>query len=277
MASFDEAIPPGQAGKVRATLKTEGYRGAVEKGITLTTNDPERDKAALTVRANIVGSVSLFPGHTIVLPDRLTQLPETRLLVRKDETETGEMKLTDVTVSAPWIGATARKVEKTEPSTPGVPEAIAGDWVIDLKLIGKPSQRNGRELLRFRTGLSREKEVSVPITVYVPPALQVYPTRIVLPEPQGGQGVSGTMTVVVRADLADEPVQVKAMPEQFHVRLEPAGAKVYRAVVSLDASRDNLPRQGSVVFALGDDSVTTPVSVGARAPDAGGPKPSAAR
>src|SRR5262245_42033764 len=59
VASFDEAIPPGKAGKVTAQLHTESYRGPVEKEIVVTSDDPENRTMALRLKATIVGSVEI--------------------------------------------------------------------------------------------------------------------------------------------------------------------------------------------------------------------------
>ena len=67
MASFDEAILPGQAGKVTASIRTDGYSGPISKPIAVRTNDPARPALTLTLRATVVASVNFYPGRNLVL------------------------------------------------------------------------------------------------------------------------------------------------------------------------------------------------------------------
>ena len=69
MASFDEVVPPGKAGSIRASVHTTTYRGPISKQVTVEHDDKSQGPVQLTLSANIVGSVAteLFPSHEMVM------------------------------------------------------------------------------------------------------------------------------------------------------------------------------------------------------------------
>ena len=60
MAEYDEVIPPGQSGKILATLNTKKYRGRLNKSIVVSTNDPSQEKVTLYMRCSVLG-VKVLP------------------------------------------------------------------------------------------------------------------------------------------------------------------------------------------------------------------------
>ena len=55
--------------KVSAAVKTEGFRGKIEKSVTVTSNDPAHSTAQLRVRAEVVGSVEFVPRPGLAFPE----------------------------------------------------------------------------------------------------------------------------------------------------------------------------------------------------------------
>ena len=60
MADYDKVIPPGQSGKILATLNTKKYRGRLNKSIVVSTNDPSQEKVTLYMRCSVLG-VKILP------------------------------------------------------------------------------------------------------------------------------------------------------------------------------------------------------------------------
>ncbi len=269
MASFDEVIPPGQVGQIKATLKTDHGRGQQSKVVTVTTNDADQPVMNVILKADVVGSVAIYPGEMLSLTPFRPNARTTRLLVRKDETEQGTLDVKDVAVTQPWLKIKLRKVAADEPPLEGLPAAVPGDFVLEAEIDPSvelpPGQRNER--VTFSTGLTREPTISIPVYVAVPPPIAVNPPDLILGEPlPDGKGMAGTAIVVIRHGLDMAGLQASAEPPEFHVALEPTGAQAYRARVSWDKSSGAPPPEGRVTFRLGSLSAALRVRVNASSP-----------
>jgi hypothetical protein len=267
VASFDEAIPPGQVGKVSAAMKTEGMRGMMEKSITVTTNDPALATVFLRLKATVVGSVVLQPRPGLMFPWGAQWEWSSKILVRKEDTETGELKITDVKPDVPWLLARATAVRETLPPAEGLPMAFPGDWILEVTVGEDAPKTQGGHNVKFKTGLSREPEVTVPVSIALHHPLRAVPNALYLPEPSAGAAaVTGTITTLLRPGLAKETVTAAASPEAFSVKVEPEGVRKFKATVVWTrdpALGDATPKQGNVVLRVGDDSQTVLVRVGA--------------
>lgn len=56
-----DVIQPGEYGSLDVTLQISKDAGRIIKGITLTTNDPDRDKLDILLKANVLIPISQFP------------------------------------------------------------------------------------------------------------------------------------------------------------------------------------------------------------------------
>ncbi len=59
----DREIPPGETGEIKVTLRTRGFQGAVRKGLTVESNDPENEVVRLTIGGNVLSEVSVEPRY----------------------------------------------------------------------------------------------------------------------------------------------------------------------------------------------------------------------
>jgi hypothetical protein len=164
VTEFDRTIAAGQVGYVRARLDTTELLGPVTKGIVVETNDPDRRKIVLTLKANVVGSVTLLPQPHIFMVKREGQPYVGRLLIRKEPSERGVLAVSDVTLSVDWLTASVERLEEPRPRGGGLPAGRAGDWVLELRFAGdEPVFGRRRGQVRFRTGLTRQPEVRVEV------------------------------------------------------------------------------------------------------------------
>jgi hypothetical protein len=51
VAHFDKAIPPGGEGKIKLSIRTRGYQGAIQKSAKVYTNDPKNPLTRLSLKA----------------------------------------------------------------------------------------------------------------------------------------------------------------------------------------------------------------------------------
>jgi hypothetical protein len=78
--------------------------------------------------------------------------------------------------SAPWIVVKPRKVKEAEPAAEGLPPAVAGDWILDVSVGEDAPKVQAAQTLKFKTGLPREPEVLIPVSVVLQSPMRVTPS-----------------------------------------------------------------------------------------------------
>lgn len=53
MMASSSRLKPGERGRFTARVNTKGMKGMVQKTVEVTSNDPERPKVTLTIRAQV--------------------------------------------------------------------------------------------------------------------------------------------------------------------------------------------------------------------------------
>jgi len=257
VASFDEVIPPGQVGKVTAKLNTKDFRGPVDRGITLFTDDPDQPQIPLWVHVEAAGSVQLFPrGFLDFRPGVGGGATLVRLLVRQDPGEKGELRVTDPQVDAPWLKVTARKVEAPQPAIEDLPEALPGDVLLTVEAVGEVPEGSRSQKLRFGTGLPTEPTVEVPVAVFVRPRIQVTPDTIAFGPAEADGTRRATALVALRPDVAESPLVVEA-PAGMQATQDSAGANRFNVRLSWTGKE---PPGGQIVFRAGAVTRSVPIA-----------------
>lgn len=257
MASYDEVIPPGQVGRVTAKINTKELRGPADRGITLTTNDPDQPQVQLWIHVEAAGSVLLLPRGALDLrPGHPTLPPVAKLLVRQYPGEKGEMRIADMKVDAPWLRVSSRTLTAPQATAEGLPDALPGDVVLAVEVAGEVPEGTHKQTLRFTTGLPSEPEVEVPVTVFLRPRLTVSAEEIVFGprEPDGTR--KAAVVVSLREDVAKEPLAIEG-PAGTQSAFDSAGRNRFN--VHLTWSGKDEPR-GSVVFRAGAASRSVPIA-----------------
>ena len=265
VASFDESIEPGMTGKISATVKTENFRGPIEKNVAVTSNDTVKGTVQLRIKAQVVGSIEFVPRPGLAFPAGTGWEWSSKLIVRKDPTETGELKISEVTPSVPWLSAKATQVTESLPAAEGLPDAVPGDWILDVAVTDDAPRTQGGFQVKLKTGLPREPEATLPISVVLQQPLRAVPNALYLPSPKGASYEAvATIDALLRPGLAKETVTATVSPAPFSVKVEPAGNKKFKATVTWKPGKDELasaPRQGAVILRVGEESVSVPVRI----------------
>jgi hypothetical protein len=243
-------------GYVNATIDTHKLRGEVGRGFTVYTNDPASPRMFLTIKARILASVRLFPGEQARLDNRRPNLDTSRILVRKELTESGALKISDLRSSADWLIVSARRLEGKE-ALQGLPEPWYGDWLIELGVTDQPRYGHSNQTIRFTTGLTREPEVEIPVMVNLSPPVNVSVESLEL-QAAGGVPHTETLLISVRRGLDPSLLAVEAEPSLIGVELEPAGGRRFKLHVTWSGGEE---REGSIRFRLGSESYRLPVAL----------------
>ena len=222
------------------------------RGITVETNDPRRPRIFLTVRALVLGSVELLPGTTMAMTNRRPEMRVGRILVRQDPTEPGELRLTDVSTTADWLVAEATRLTERRPTEGRMGPGRPGDWLVEVEIGDNHPYGRAAETLRFKTGLPREPEVEVAITLDLQAPVTLSRNEVVLQRPDSTE----TVLISIRRDLDVDQLEVEAHPSAVQAQLERSG-RHYKMHVSWDA-RD-AGAEGSITLRVGSESVQLPV------------------
>lgn len=84
VVDYDRTIAPGATGTLTATLETDGLHGVQARWVRVATDDPGTPEVQLVLRANVVGSVEIFPVDRVRISDRSGGRPVETLLLRKE-------------------------------------------------------------------------------------------------------------------------------------------------------------------------------------------------
>ncbi len=264
MASFDEVVLPGKAGSIKSSVHTANLKGSIGKAITVTHDDAAQGPITINVIAKVVQSVEVLPFPALQIGRRRRGFETPALLIlRRDPSEQGTLAVDGVVASAAWLKVTARSVSAEEPAVEGLPAALPGDVVLSVLAQGAPVG-NSVETISFKTGLTREPKVTIPVTVNVQPLVTFQPSDaiLILNLNRGTQGgASGQVLASLREDLDPKMVTVASDSKAFAVRLEPPGERAFRVIVDW-AGEGNPPAVGTTVhLRLAEQTVDIPVRV----------------
>jgi hypothetical protein len=263
VASFDEVVPPGKAGSIKASVHTASYKGPIGKQVTVTHDDASQGPIQLNVTANIVGSVEVLPFPALQLARRRRGFTAPALLiVRKDVTEQGELAFGGLAASVPWIKVSSRKVAAEEPAVEGLPAAKPGDVVLSVLANADAPVGNHSENISFTTGLTREPKVIVPVTVYVQAAITVQPAELILtPAADSPTAANGQVLAALRDDVDLKSVTAESASSAFTVKVDPSGAQAFRLLVDWKGEGKHPATDSIIHVRAGKESIDLPVKV----------------
>jgi hypothetical protein len=233
-------------------MKTGSHRGALSKPVTVTTNDPAQASVVLNIQAQVQGSVLVLPTAALSFAT-FSERPG-RLLIRKDPTETGTLAVGGVAATLDWLQVTARKVADGETAIEGVPQAQAGDWLIEVRPASMPTPGAYNGTLTFDTGLPREPKVSVPLMTFVRPPITASPGEAVL---RGN--VETIVLVAARPDVDADALRATAEPAGLEAVLERSAQRTFRLHVAWKGDPATRPSAGKVKLGSGAASIEIPV------------------
>lgn len=161
-----KTIAPGQSGEFPFSLNSTKLRGAYDKAITVTTNDPVNPDLRLKLTGNCKRYVDILPTHAIF--GKITD----------DEAQERVLKITN---------NTEKPIEVTvDPTTDGpfkfdlvaVKPGMEFELKVSLQQPFKPGDyRNGTTI---KTNVSEQASISVIATATVPERLEVLPETVTL-------------------------------------------------------------------------------------------------
>ncbi len=237
-------------------LHTEKLHGVVGRAIAVRTNDPAHATVNLTVNANVLASVEVFPFEAVHVSNRGPSLDRSMLLVRKDPTESGELAIGRTNASVAWLTVRGERLTAVRPGTTGIPTGQPGDWTVEVALVGRPEYGRHTAEVTFETGLAREPLIKIPVTITIVEPVTVSRGSVEIPWPAPEGEARGTVLVQVRPGLDPTTLQAVGEPETIHVDLERAGPRGFKLGARWSGAG---PPEGAIVLRIGDESFRLPV------------------
>jgi hypothetical protein len=274
VASFDEAVPPGQEGHLDVKIHTANLRGTVRKTVRLTTNDPTHPDRVLRVLVRVVGSVDVLPRSRLLLSERGKNPLQAEVVIRKDETETGTLEITDAAANVPWIAPSTQRVVEAGGVAAGNVRTRPGDWILTVRSEADLAAGNHRGSVTFRTGLDREPTVTIPVTTVIRNPMNVSARQILLHRPAQGSDTRGAFMVSLRPALDPEELELSVEPDAFRLVTESGGPRGVRVYVVLADRGDATPESGTVTVRHGEHNARVQIRVIPRASASGRPSSS---
>ena len=224
--------------------------------IAVDTNDPTRPHVTLTVRVSVLASVMVLPRESVHLTNLRRGMERAILIIRRDPSESGEVAVSGVQSSADWISASVRRLDTPEAVVEGLPHSVPGDWLLEIDLSADRPYGRSQQTLRFKTGLSRQPEVELPVLVDLRPPVNLPSERLLLPVPPDGQVATQTLSFSLRNGVDPSGFSVEAEPETLEVEVDRSGKRGWKARVRWP---EDGRREGRITFRAGDETLFLPV------------------
>lgn len=208
VTQFDKVIAPGAEGKVQAAVDISHFKGQIEKGIDVQTNDPDQGHARLTIKANIKTVVEVKPSDQI------------RFTVSKGESKKDDYQLTP-TYEKP-IKITDAKIDSqffTADLTP--PEANAEKPEYKLTVSVKDNAPIGTQTGNVELTLQDAPvpSMTIPVTAIVRGSITASPSMVSIQIKRFPEEVTNTSALNMRQQPdVSAPVVEKLSPGK-HLRV----------------------------------------------------------
>jgi Protein of unknown function (DUF1573) len=170
VAEYDEVIAPGSTGKVHAVIDTTGFQGAISKGITVLTDDPENPHLVLTVKALVEPMIFVRPGYARFIQPQMSEPGQVEELLF---TRTFEgLKVLSAKSPYPFLDVEFHQAKADELDANGE----GNQWIVTLTLDYEKAPVGAlADYVMVTTNHPQQKEVPIAISGFVRPMMVVTP------------------------------------------------------------------------------------------------------
>lgn len=170
VADFDKTVAPGQTGKIHAAVDTATFNGAIAKGVTVFTNDPDTPSIELTIKAKVEPYISVKPGYAryIYVKGEPGKPVIGQTLWTPDGTA---MDIVGVDSPKPYLKTSFREARAEERQA----DVKGKQWRVEIELADDAPTGALAETVTIRTNHPKQKMVQIPISGFVRPVLAVTP------------------------------------------------------------------------------------------------------
>jgi len=230
---YDKKVEPGKEGKISVVVNAGTFKGHIEKGLTVSSNDPKTPNVHLAVAADIKVELSVHPQPNIWF-NRLMADSVTNQSVEIKSMMSEPLVVESVDSSVDWLTASV------ESSTTNSAK---------ITVTTKPPLPTGMQVAKItaHTKYAKYSNVVINVTAQVPATISVIPPRIVFLKNQG-KGAFDISVLVMRNDGKDfhiKDVDTKSTLINSMVTTNTAG-RSYRVNLSYLPKGSQKPTDGTV-------------------------------
>lgn len=171
VADYDKVIAPGQTGKIRVSVDTTTFSGAIAKGVTVFMNDPATPQMELTIKAQVEPFIKAKPGYArfITVQGESKEGTIVQTLWTPDKSP---MKIVKVESPYPFL-----KVEFHEATQEEKLKEIEDQqqWKVEMHLSNDAPVGPLTETVKVYTDSSKQKLVQIPVSGFVRPIVAITP------------------------------------------------------------------------------------------------------
>lgn len=252
---YPREIPPGGEGAIKFKLNTAGKSGPIAETIAIKTNDPDtpymilemRGTVKTVCRMEVIDDGAAKPG-TSEFADirgmganfgRVTANQKLRRVIRMTNT-TGEplnLKMLGVNQAAPRFKA---ELKETKPKE---------EFELTVTGEGPYSDGYNNASILFTTGIIENPDYAVAIHAYVPPRVEVVPTKMIVDPKYPIQPIRA-LRITNNGDAHFEITSISCSNPDFDITLMPIRAqtpKTREIKVKLPLGLYRPPRYGDVI------------------------------
>ncbi|MCS6804901.1 MAG: DUF1573 domain-containing protein [Acidobacteriota bacterium] len=249
VSDFTKTIPPGQEGTVTLTVKTESFRGEIQKTATVTSNDPINPNVTLTIKANVKPVIDIQPAAYISLEVDKGQPAQGKVTLINNDKQ--PLKILAVESQNPEFTAELKTVENGR----------RYDLIAKLNKTDAPGRYSTS--VTVTTDNKKQEKVSIPVMVHIAARVEVSPERLVYgrinlesldKNPRGAMLLNRTITVQSRDQGFKVTGAQSTLPFIQTEVINPAQSNLPYSV-RITVARDKLPKgafNGMVIVRTND-------------------------
>jgi hypothetical protein len=177
VAEYDEKIAPGGSGTVKAVMDTSDFAGAIAKGLTVFTNDPQAPTLELVMKAEVRTHIVAHPGYARYIyvqgaePGTISQ---TMWTVDKGV----DLEILGVSSPYPYLKVGFREAKQEERR----PEAQGRQWIVTTTLTEEAPVGALTDYVIISTNHPQQTVARLPVSGFVRPQLAATPSVVNLGE-----------------------------------------------------------------------------------------------
>ena len=241
---YPDVVAPGASAEVLLTFKNDNLSGVQRNKADISTNDPNNPMLVASFSANVNGSVYIRPSPRIRLSNRRESLSKTEVLIERDHLDSSELKISDVSVDNSFVKVEAVELNESYSLGPRQETGRKGDWLLRFELVEDPPFGWSEGTVRFKTGMSIQPMVQMPLRMENVPPVHLSEEEIELPS----KGPMEKMLLLtLRRELDPKKLRVESKTQGLDVELVPAGERHFRLRVQWDGTQ--VGDDSNVVFA----------------------------
>ncbi|HEY9423123.1 MAG TPA: DUF1573 domain-containing protein [Thermoanaerobaculia bacterium] len=255
VAEYDKVIAPGKTGKVHAEVDTATFNGAIAKGVSVFTNDPDMPALELTVRAKVEPYIAVKPGYAryVTVQGEPQEGTIAQTLWVPDGTA---MEIVKVDSPWPFLDVKVREAKPEERVTE--PNAKGKQWRVEMTLANNAKVGPLSDYVTIHTNHPKQKIVQVPVSGFVRPVVAVTPQVADFGRVEIKEAMRRSLNI---RNFATEPIKVTGVEQTvkgIEAKLEPLEeGREYQVRVTLTPQMAKGPFTGKLMIKTDSPKVPT--------------------